>query len=265
MVAKGVSVKFKSYEETIPRVLDIIKFDVELAKQQTIILKPSVQPDGTVTKAGLVEAVLKYCLAKKQGPAKVFIAEGSDGASTDDMFEAAGYNRLAEHYPVSFIDLNTAAVEHTQNGEFLKFQSIAYPVALKEAFVISLPAPREHPEVEYSGALANMLGAFPAKHYAGWFSTTKNKMREHPLKYAIHDILKVKMPDAAIIDASDKGMLFVGNPLEMDKQAAKLYKGDWKNVQHLRLVEESALYHQKKAEQRAREKELQSLMPSALS
>jgi uncharacterized protein (DUF362 family) len=181
------------------------------------------------------------------------------------MFEAAGYNRLAEQYPVSFIDLNTATVEHTQNGEFLKFHSIAYPVALKEAFIISLPAPREHPEVEYAGALANMLGAFPAKHYTGWFSTTKNKMREHPIKYAIHDILKVKMPDAAIIDASDKGMLFVGNPFEMDKQAAKLYKGDWKNVQHLRLVEESAVYHQKKAEQQAREKELQSLMPNTLS
>lgn len=265
MVAKGVSVKFKSYEETIPRVLDIIKFDLELAKQQTIILKPSVQPDGTITKLGLVEAVLKYCLAKKQGPARVFIAEGSDGASTEDMFEAAGYTRLAENYPVSFIDLNTAAVEHTQNGEFLKFESIAYPIALKEAYIISLPAPCEHPELEYAGALANMIGAFPAKHYAGWFSQTKNKLREHPLKYAIHDILKVKMPDATIIDASDKGALFVGNPLEMDKQAAKLYKGDWKNVQHLRLLEESAVYHQKRAEQRAREKELQSLMPNTLS
>jgi uncharacterized protein (DUF362 family) len=265
MVAKGVSVKLTSYEETVPRVLDIIKFDVELAKHQTIILKPSVQPDGTITKVGLVEAVLKYCLAKKQAPTRVFIAEGSDGASTQDMFESAGYTRLAETYPVSFIDLNTAAVEMTQNGEFLKFQNIAYPAALKEAFVISLPAPREHPEVEYAGALANMLGAFPAKHYAGWFSTLKNKLREHPIKYAIHDILKVKMPDAAIIDASDKGLLFVGNALEMDKQAAKLYKGDWKNVQHLRLLEEASLYHQKRAEQRAREKELNSLMPTSLS
>ena len=84
-----------------------------------------------------------------------------------------------------------------------------------------------------------MLGAFPADYYSGFFSSKKSKIRKHPIKYSIHDILKCKMPDFTIIDASEKGIILAGRPLEMDKQAARLLEKDWKSISHLRLVDET--------------------------
>ena len=47
------------------------------------------------------------------------------------------------------------------------------------------------------------------------------------------------MPNFTLVDASDKGNIFAGQPLEIDKQAAKLLNLEWKNVEHLRLIDES--------------------------
>lgn len=265
MVAKGVSVKYTSYAETVPKVLDILKFDQELKKHTSIVLKPVLNTTGNNTNVAFVEAVLVYCLAKKQPQAQIYIAEGSEGAETEELFDAAGYTKLAERYGVSLVDLNTALTEPQQNGEFLKHTTIQVPVLLKDAFVIALPQAGEHPEWDYSGALATMLGAYPARHYRGWFTKQKSKLREFPLRFSIHDMLKCKMPNTAIIDASDKGLLFIGDPFELDKQVAKLYKGDWKHVSHLRLIEEAHAYHLKRTAQRAQEKELAELMPKQIS
>ena len=46
------------------------------------------------------------------------------------------------------------------------------------------------------------------------------------------------MPNLAIIDASEKNVLLAGQPIEVDKQAAKLLGKDWKQVGHLRLIDE---------------------------
>ena len=59
------------------------------------------------------------------------------------------------------------------------------------------------------------------------------------MKYAIHDILKCKMPDFAVIDSSEKGLILAGIPKDIDKQAAKILGMEWKNVDYLRLIEES--------------------------
>ena len=89
-----------------------------------------------------------------------------------------------------------------------------------------------------------MLGAFPANNYKGFFSRTKSKIRKWPIKYAIHDVLKCKVPDFAIMDSSEKGVILAGLPHEIDKQAAKLLALDWKDIGHLKLIEESFLEEQ---------------------
>jgi len=50
--------------------------------------------------------------------------------------------------------------------------------------------------------------------------------------------LKCKMPNLAIIDASEKDQIIIGQALEMDKQSAKLLGLDWKNT-YLKLIDES--------------------------
>ncbi len=239
-MVKGVSAKFKSYEETIPRFLKFIKFDQALKGRETIILKPTLRNTRTHnTPVAFAEEVLKFCQLHKDATAKIMIAEGSDGEETMDVFDHAGYRRLAERSGVSLVDLNDAEVEEVHEGEFTRFVSIFYPKLLLNSYVIVLPRLGADDEVEMQGALSSMLGAFPAAYYRGIFSSTKSKIRRDPIKYAIHDILQCKMPDAALIDASEYGLILAGKPLEIDKQAARVMGKDWRSIQYIRLIDES--------------------------
>ena len=121
-----------------------------------------------------------------------------------------------------------------------------YPRILKDSLVISLPTAAQNNETGIYASLDNMLGAFPAKHYKGFFSSTKNKLEKHSIKYQIHDIIKCKLPQLAVIDASEKNLILIGQPLEMDKQTAKLFGLDWRNIPHLRLLDESISSAKKK-------------------
>jgi|SRR3989344_1517056 len=238
-MAKGVSIKFKSYEDTVPKLLQLIKLDGELKKHEKIILKPYLKNSESInTPVEFTEQVLKFCLENKNPETKILIAEGSDGEDTMDIFQKSGYGALAEKYAIGLIDLNNAEVEEIQDGEFMKFDSIMYPKILLESFVISLPKLSEDAEMEMTGSLSNMLGAFPAKYYKGFFSKEKSKIRRWPLRFSLHDVLRCKTPEFSIIDASEKGSILAGVPLEMDKQAAKILGKEWKSIQHLRLISE---------------------------
>jgi uncharacterized protein (DUF362 family) len=239
-MVKGVSVKFKSYEETIPALLRLIKFDNVLKQQERVVLKPGlVEGENAGTPVEFVEPVLKFCMENKNPGTEIFIAEGCDGDDTNEVFEERGYKRLAEKYGVGLIDLNKTEAEEIENPDFLRFDEIMYPRILKDSFVISLPMYKKHEEIGLSGALSNMVGAFPLQYYKSFFSKRKNKLDGVPFKYLIHDCLKCKMPEFSIGDASLQGQIFAGQPLEIDKQAAKLFGFNWKDISYLKLLEES--------------------------
>lgn len=275
-MTKGVSIKFQGYSVTIPRILELVKLSNELKKHSKIVIKPYIKPiyeeeqeiksenpedlekleKSRQVSIELVEEVLKYCLKNKNPVAEVFIAEGADGEDTTDLFNKLGYNKLAEKYPIGLIDLNTADVEETRSFRFTKFQEIMYPKVLKESFVISLAKLASSDEFGLKGTIPNMLGAFPSSYYEGFFSTTKKKIKKWPLKYSIYDIIQCKMPEFVIMDASEKGSILAGMPLEIDKQAAKLLGQDWKNVPYLRLIEERISQEETLKEKREFEKSL---------
>jgi len=244
-MVKGVSIKFRSYSETIPRLLELINLGKEIKKHSKIVLKPYLSPiegeKSLSTSAAFVEQVLRFCLRNKNPVSEIFIAEGVDGEDTMEMFSKLGYTKLAERYSVGLIDLNNTEVERTEKYDFIKFHEIMYPKILKEGFVISLPPLALGEEVAFIGSLSNMLGAFPARHYKGFFSSTKSKIRKWPMKYAVHDILKCKLPDFAIVDSSEKGVILAGLPREVDKQAAKLLGFEWNQVDYLKLIESTFL------------------------
>lgn len=250
-MAKGAAIKFESYEKTIPKILRFIHLPEEIKKYDKIVLKPklnSLNPeDSQNTNVKLIEQVLLFCLEHKNPVSEVFIAEGADGFDTSDLFEELGYRDLAEKYNVGLVDLNNADVEGIRSKHFLKFDNIPYPKILKDSFVISIPAFTRHEEYEMSASLPNMLGAFSSKYYSGFFSLSKNKIRKHPIKFSIHDIIRCKMPDMAIIDASKEGYIFAGIPFEMDKQIAKLIDKHWEDVEYLSLIDESFLNEEEDA------------------
>lgn len=237
-MAKGVSIKFVSYRETIPKLLKFIKLHEELKKHNKIILKPNLRnTENPTTSVEFTGEVLKFC--KTNAPeAEILIAEGSDGQDTLDVFHDKGYQALAEKYGIGLIDLNETETQKI-NDEFSKFTSIQYPKLLLDAFIISLPNLQLDQEAGMLGSLENMLGIYPAKHYSGFFSSKKNKIRKWPIKYSIHDIVKCKMPELAVIDASGSGFILAGRPLEMDQQAAKLLGQDWRSIPYLKLISES--------------------------
>ncbi len=238
-MVKGAAIKFTSYDDSANKLLNLLKVQSELKKYDKIVLKPYIKDAESFTPSAFVEAVLKFCLNNKNPVSEVFIAEGVDGSDTTDLFESIGYKKLSEKYSIGLIDLNDTEVEELINGEFLKSESIKYPKILLESCVISLPILKEDDETELITSLSNMLGAYPSKYYSGFFSLKKNKIRKWPIKFSIHDILKCKMPNFAVIDASKQGQLLAGLPLEIDKQASKLLGKEWRSISHLRLIDES--------------------------
>ncbi len=240
-MVKGLAVRLKSYDETIPKVFTLIKLQEELKKHKNIVIKVQIvpgQPENS-TKIEFLEPIIQFCVAHKNPGSEIILAEGCNGAETRDLFDEFGFTRLAERYSLGLIDLNESSSVEIQNPEFLRFQSIHYPELLLNSFIITATPVRSHAELGMTASLDTMIGAFPGYKYRGFFSRTKNKLKEHPLKYQIHDILKCKMPDLAVIDAGDYGFIITGKPLDMDKQAAKVLSLDWNNVPHIRLVDES--------------------------
>jgi len=235
---KGITVNLKSYQETIPKVLKLIKLENELKKYDKIVLKVALNEPARSTSPDFVEPILQFCLNNKNPVAEVFIADGADGANTLDLFDQQGYRKLSDKYSIGLIDLNEVETETIQDNRFQRFQEIKFPKILKDSFLISLTSLNEDAETSITGSIPNMLGAFPAQHYSGFFSSKKNKIRKWPIKYSIYDIIQCKMPDLAVIDASAKGKLIFGKPIEADKQAASLLGKEIKEVSYLKLLDE---------------------------
>ena len=111
-MAKGASIKFKSYEESIPKLLSILNLQKELKKYDKIVLKPTLRDSAkNSTSREFLSPILKFCVEHKNPIAEVFIAEGADGYDTADLFEEMGYRQLAERHGVSLIDLNNTETE----------------------------------------------------------------------------------------------------------------------------------------------------------
>ena len=241
-MVKGVSIKFKSYFETVPKLLEITQLGNLIKKHNSILLKPSLKNSNSInTPLDFTESVLQFCLKNKSPSAQVYIAEGSDVEDTMEVFDKLGYKSLAEKYNVSLVDLNTAETESVYPLHAMTFESVNYPKILKESLIISIPKLSSDSETEFTTSLSNMVGAYPAKNYKGFFTKYKTKIKKEPIRYAIHDIIRCKMPEVAIIDASEQGFILTGEPLEIDKQALNLLNKDWKSVPYISLINDSIL------------------------
>ena len=237
---KGVSIKFTTYEETLSKILRVMKLDQEIKKHSTIIIKPTLTGNPeTSTPREFVEPVLEFCLKNKNPVTDILIADGSDGHDTLDLFESSGYNQIAEKYGIGLLDLNTSEIELIGSNEALRFEKIYLPKILREAFIITLPKLHEDESLGIQASLSSVLGFYPAKHYKGFFTSTKSKLHRWPIQYAIHDMLLHKMPNLSIVDASDQGFLLAGQSLAVDKQGAKLLGFEWEDIAHIYLVNRS--------------------------
>lgn len=240
-MAKGASIKFTSYEETVPQLLNLLKLDRGLKQSNKIVLKPSIldATEGAHPSLEYMEQIIKFCLDNMNPNSELLIAEGADGYDTHDLFEEIGYKKLAEKYDVGLVDLNNTELEYVKNEDFVNFEGIYYPKILLDSFLISITKLSENDELGITGSVAGMLGTFPSSEYRGFLTKRKTKLRKSPITHAVHDIMKCKAPDFAIIDASDKGFLLAGLPLDIDKHAAKILGKEWRSIPYISLMEDS--------------------------
>ncbi len=252
-MVKGVSVKLKSYSETVPKLLALIKLDEELKKHNKIVIKPVINSEKeNSTPMQLVEQVLRFCIRNVSPGTEIFIAEGANGADTEDLFEERGYQKIADQYGIGLIDLNKVASEKIGKNEFKGLSEIMYPTILKDSFIISVPILKKDAQIGLRGSLSAMLGAYPAQYYKGFFSSRKNKLDGTNPHHLVHDIVACKMPHLAVIDFPEKGIIISGKPLDMDKEGAKLLGIEWRSVGYLRTLDDT-LAIQKSKEEKSKE------------
>jgi len=241
-------VKFSSYRESIPSVLDELGAREVLSQQSKIALKPNLvcnRKPPVTTPVNFTKEVLNYCLDCSK--AKILIAEGAS-ANTWDCYKNLGYLDLAKRYGIKLIDLNEEEVMVKQSSLFKKFDYIYFPEVLEDCFLISLPVLKDHIEAKVTISLKNMLGCLPKGKYKGekYEGSWKAKMHRWPVDYSIHDVLVCKFPDLAIVDAStgQRGhevsgtpekfnLILAGDPVEVDKKGAEILGKDWREVKHI--------------------------------
>ena len=248
---KTAVVPFEGFETSVGAAMDRAGAGPVLAEQPLVLLKPNLvndSPPPITTPVRFVEAVAEY--VRDNSRARIVVAEGSGDAcrETPEIFEALGYVEMAERLGIELVDLNHAPLRTVSDPACTVFDEMHLPEIGFTAFVISLPVLKIHSLAMVTGALKNMMGFAPPKHYGGggW-----KKARFHQrMQASIQDLCILLPPDFCVVDASvgmaeyhlggavcdpPIGRILAGSdPFEVDREGARLLGLDPDSVGHLR-------------------------------
>ncbi len=249
---KTACINFSSYSESIEVVLNQLNVADRIQNEAKIIIKPNLvnaSPPPITTPVACCEAVVEYLF--KYSKAEIIIAEGCGDMDmeTDEIFDALGYTQLSRDYHVSLIDLNRASLKKLKDPQCSRFPEIYLPEIAFSHFIISLPVLKVHSLAGITGALKNMMGFAPPKHYAGTYGYWKKSDFHKDMHQSIRDLNKYRTPDLSLIDATIglseyhlggaecsppvNKIVASFDPVACDRQAAKLLGKDWKKIPHL--------------------------------
>ena len=248
-----ICVDFYSYEESIPRALDQLDIKKTLASQSAILIKPNLvnsSPHPVTTSPACCEAIVTYIRAYSD--ADILIAEGCGDPSleTKDVFTRLGYDKLARKYGLELLDLNHAPLRRLANPDCQVFPEMYLPEVAFTHFIISAPVLKAHSFSDITGTLKNMMGFAPPEHYSGRYGSWKKAVFHNKMHQSILDLNRYRTPDLSIMDASvgladfhlggpkcsppAQKILAGFNPVELDREAARLLGFDWKTIPHLK-------------------------------
>ena len=250
------SVTFRSYAESVPKVLDQIGATDILRRQTAVLIKPNLintTPHPVTTSPTCCEALIDYI--RDCSRADIVIAEGCGdaGCETPAVFAALGYETLAARKGVRLVDLNTAPLRRVVNSACKRFPAMHLPEIVFSHYLISVPVLKAHSLAELTGTCKNMMGLLPPQHYGGHPGSWKKALFHQRLHQSIRDLIGYRAPDLSLMDASiglasyhlggppcdpPVNRLLAGfDPLVIDRHAADLLGLDWHAVAH--LAEES--------------------------
>ena len=247
-MSQVAQVKFVDYGSSIDKALDLIEAGARLPQKGLIIIKPNLtnsSPPPVTTNVAAAEAVYNYC--KHHTKAEIAIGDGCGYGRTPDVFAALGYANLAKKYGVRLIDFNDAETILLENKNALQLKHFYMPEIVREAFVISLPALKDHSFTKTTIAMKNMFGIAPGKYYGG--SWNKSKLHSPSTDKSVVDVCLYKKPDLSIVDASValKGMHLAGtkkniglilagfDPVAVDTVGSKLLGHSPEHLEYLTL------------------------------
>lgn len=250
---KVAAVNFFSYPDSITEAFDLIGANQVLSKQSAILIKPNLindSPHPVTTPVECCGAIVEY-VRSCTGNAEVVIAEGCGSSSleTDEVFSALGYKEYAKRNSIELIDLNRAPLKKLVNKNCPYFPKMYLPEIAFTHFIISAPVLKAHSISIVTGALKNMIGFAPPKHYSGRYGSWKKALFHGDMQQAIIDLIKYRGPDLSIIDATvglaefHLGGMTCDPPInkiiagfdtfEVDREGAKLLGLDWREIRHL--------------------------------
>ncbi|GAK55717.1 hypothetical protein U27_02675 [Candidatus Vecturithrix granuli] len=247
-----VIVDFESYDVSITQALDLLGAKEVVVQQAAVLIKLNLvnaSPHPVTTAVACCEAIVKY--VRRCSQAEIVIAEGVGDASLDtpEVFQRLGYTELSKRYGIKLIDLNTAPLRRLENSNCQVFPEIYLPEIAFTHYLISVPVLKAHSLATMTGTLKNMIGFAPPEHYAGRFGSWKKAVFHHKMQQAIIDLNTYRTPDLSIMDASVgladfhlggahcsppvKKIVAGYNPVEVDREAAKLLGLNWQKIAHL--------------------------------
>jgi len=245
------TIEFTSYRESVPALMDQLSINEIIKTGDRILVKPNLvnaTPHPVTTPAVLCGEIIKWLRDHFDNP--LVIAEGTGDINKDTMqvFEELGYNEISMELDVPLVDLNeegTVLLTDTRNRIFPEFQM---PLIAMDSYIISVPVLKAHSLARVTGTLKNMMGFAPPRFYQADSHWKKSEFHKQ-MQQSIRELNRFRTPDLTIMDATiglaqyhlggpecepPVNMLMGGSdPLELDREAARLLGFDWTGIPHL--------------------------------
>lgn len=242
---------FKSYEKSVPRILDTIHASKIFSCQACILLKPNLVNASTfpvTTSPELCRALITYI--KRCTNARIILAEGcgDDSHETDEVFNILGYDKLADEFGIELMDLNYAPLTRLTHLSNRIFPEIFLPKIAFNSFIVSLPVLKAHSLAGITGTLKNMMGFAPPRYYSGG-GMWKKSFFHAQMQDSIIELCRYRTPDLTLMDASiglpeyhlggpvcdpGVGKLLAGDdPFRLDQRSARLLDLDPDAIRHI--------------------------------
>ena len=182
-------------------VREALKYFGKPSKRRNILKPNLITADSppTTTPCETIEALVRYYLG---GEFEVVVAEGSGWCNTFEAYRKLGYTRLQEEYGVKLVDLNSDDFEVVKNPNALFLKEFELPLALKDAYIVSVPVLKEHSIAGVTLSLKNMLGATLGERAR----VAKKGRFRRKLDESIVDVNLYLRPSLAVIDGRIAGL-----------------------------------------------------------
>jgi uncharacterized protein (DUF362 family) len=246
---------FKSWQESVPHLLDATGLLDRLAAEKRILIKPNlVEPlePPITTPVELVAALVDY-IHTFQPHLEIIIGEGCGSLSNNTLqvFETLGYSRLTRRTGVTLLDLNEAPLVHMQDNNCRRWPEMYLPSIVFESFLISVPVLKAHSLAGVTLTMKNMMGLAPPAHYQQGGHWKKASFHQD-IHEAVFDLNRYRTPDFTLLDATigmqeahlwgptcdpPPNRIAAGyDPVALDSYGCSLLGIKWDSVGHLDMA-----------------------------